>query len=169
MLHKQVAIRWKSWASPLPSYSLSKEQSLKTIAGIVWNEQVANDFGRSMREKLPQTCGNMFFSLPTAFWSLDLWWMARRNHVTTLLDRNHSLSSQKMFLCVSLRASLCSFVLRPSLKWTQKEAKKFVYLKKTCMGNTGQIHLAVQTTVVTLPRTSPLIWDRCGGSFKTNV
>lgn len=38
----------------------------------------------------------------------------------TLLDRNHSLSSQKC-LCVQK----CSFVLRPSLKWTQKEAKKF--------------------------------------------
>lgn len=37
------------------------------------------------------------------------------------------------------------------------------------MGNTGQIHVAVQTTVVTLPRTSSLIWYRCGGSFKTNV
>lgn len=34
------------------------------------------------------------------------------------------------------------------------------------MGNTGQIHLTVQTTVVTLPRRSPLIWDRCGSSFK---
>lgn len=34
------------------------------------------------------------------------------------------------------------------------------------MGNTGQIDLTVQTAVVTLPRTSPLIWDRCGGSFK---
>lgn len=74
-LYTQVTLHWMSCTSPLPSYSLSEDQSSKTITGIVcicvWrNDQVTNDFGRSTSWKLPQTCGNMCFFSPHCFFEV---------------------------------------------------------------------------------------------------
>lgn len=51
--------------------------------------------GAVLHENCLKHVATCVFFLPTAFWSLDLWQTAKRNQVTTLFDRNHSLLSPK--------------------------------------------------------------------------
>lgn len=133
ILYTQVTLHWTSLTSPLPPYSLSKEQPLETIAGIVCAEKWTG-YKSFWVQHCMKTASNMwqrdFFLrfLKSRFMTDG----QERTQVTRLLDRNYSLSSEKWSL---LRTILDSYVLGSSL---DPERSKGVFWVKLAWETQGR-------------------------------